>query len=122
MNCHTNSGGAGGQRTRHGGGSRYICAAAGDGTIGLMSRQRPPSVTLRVALADARRAGLPFDRAWERALAVTRRTHLYAGNGWEETEATQATWRAAYERAAPTTSDRALAFLGDDPARRSGAA
>ncbi|MEJ7785510.1 MAG: hypothetical protein WKF96_11955 [Solirubrobacteraceae bacterium] len=60
-----------------------------------------PAVRVRVVLAAARTAGLPFDEAWARAWATVPR------GTWDA-----AAWRAALEAARPAFE---RAFLGEPP-------
>lgn len=60
---------------------------------------------LRAALADARRAGEPFDAAWTTVTADYRGLDRYT------MEDTRAAWQRAYERLPASAGDRAARRL-----------
>lgn len=65
-----------------------------------------PPLKVRLRLAAARSAGLPFTAAWEASVG-----HL--GAEWSEVlESTRSAWQAAYERAAAAALDRLAAIEG----------
>ena len=110
-------GGSGGYLDRGGG----LAAAR----LADVSERPPPHVQMREQLARRRRAGVPFDMAWEAAYArirwphenPTRRQHKEALLGAKEE------WRAAYEQR-ETPLSRALRAVTEEPpaeeARESG--
>lgn len=72
--------------------------------------------TLRDRLTAARRAGEPFEAAWTPAVrAAVSGEPARERRAWREAlAATQTGWRAAYDRAPATRSDRAILMFAVD--------
>jgi hypothetical protein len=66
------------------------------------------------ALADARRSGVDFDRAWEAASVEALGASCDAGDWAPVLEGTRGAWLAAYHRMPATDHERALSLLGWD--------
>jgi len=78
-----------------------------------------PAEQLGQILADARRAGDPFELAWPAALTAAVRGSATSDRGaWlAALQATRGAWRAAWERRAPTRAQRALVAVAEDDER-----
>jgi hypothetical protein len=78
-----------------------------------------PAEQLGQILADARRAGDPFETAWPAALsaAVSGQATPDRAAWLAALQATRVAWRAAWERRPPTRAQCALAAVADDEER-----
>jgi predicted nucleic acid-binding Zn ribbon protein len=78
----------------------------------MTGRGRTPPAVLMERLATARRDGVSFDQAWPMALAAAVNAANWEHEEWRDILSSMVeTWRAAWERRAPSRSESAVLAL-----------